>query len=157
VQKEQGATDTQRHPCPEPLLILHVNDSTDDQVLLQAAAKEAGVPIEWHVADSVERAISYLKSLVSASAKHTVRWIDLVLLDLVHSDDTGLTVLKFMRNTPELSRVPVVVYTGDTNPATLQAARDLGARDLHEKPNKFQDTVTLARQLYEDWSTSPRS
>jgi CheY-like chemotaxis protein len=154
MQKESANSET-RDRCPEPMLVLHVNDNTDDQVLLQAAAKEAGVPIHWHIADSVESGISYLESLLSANAKHTVRWIDLILLDLVYHEDEGLRVLKFIRGTPELKRIPVVVYTGALDPNTLDAARELGANDLQAKPTTFKQTVALTRRLYEDWGSRP--
>jgi CheY-like chemotaxis protein len=127
------------------MLILHLNSNTDDQVLLQAAAKQAGVPMEWHVVDSIERGISYLKSMLSASQAHPVRWLELILLDLPHPTDDTLPFLKFIRETPELKCIPVVVYTGNMNPSALQAARDSGINALHAKPSNFQDT----------WGTKP--
>jgi hypothetical protein len=46
------------HKQRPTLLVFHINDSTDDQVLFQAACKHAQVPFLWHVADSAEKAIS---------------------------------------------------------------------------------------------------
>jgi hypothetical protein len=66
-----GNEKKKKTPCPQDagsrasrranptLLVLHVNDSTDDQVLFQTACKHAKVPFVWHVADSAEKAISY--------------------------------------------------------------------------------------------------
>jgi Response regulator containing CheY-like receiver, AAA-type ATPase, and DNA-binding domains len=136
------------------LLILHINDNTDDQVLFQAAAKKAAVPIEWHVADSAGRGISYLKSLLKLSRKHEARWVDLVLLDLVLPDENGIAVLKYIRDTPELRCVPVVVLTGQMNPVMLKQAYDFGVSALHEKPAKFEDSVALVRMLYTQWSSA---
>ena len=137
--------------CPQPLLVLHINDSTDDQVLFQAAARSAGVPIEWHVAESIERGISYFKSLVALGRDHPVRPVDLVLLDLMFHDGSGLAILKHIRETPELRRLPVVILTGMLDPATLKQAYDLGVDDLLEKPGSFDDATSLARSLYERW------
>jgi hypothetical protein len=67
------------------LLVFHVNDSTDDQVLFQAACSKADVPIQWQVADSSERAISLLKSILALSKTQDVSWPDLVVLDSSHS------------------------------------------------------------------------
>src|SRR6267378_2886540 len=55
------------------LLVFHINDNTDDQVLFQAACKKANVPIHWHVAETAERGISYLESLVALSKTQSVR------------------------------------------------------------------------------------
>jgi CheY-like chemotaxis protein len=143
-------------PAQRSLLILHINDSTDDQVLLQAAAMRARVPIEWHVAESVDRGISYLQSMINLSRSHAVRWLDLVVLDLVLHNGSGLEVLKFIRSTPEISTLPVVVLTGNMNPATLEEAYTLGVNALHEKPASFEDSVELAAGLYKNWSTARR-
>src|SRR5947209_18043302 len=76
------------------ILLFHVNDSTDDQVLFQAACKRAGIPVNWHVADSAAKGISYLQTLVRKSKEHEVHWPDLVLLDIVMPRESGFEVLK---------------------------------------------------------------
>ncbi len=140
-----------------PLLIFHVNDNTDDQVLLQAAANAAGVPIEWHVAGSAEAGISYLRSLVELSPKYPVRWPGLVVLELLLHGVSGLKVLEYIRSTPQLSTLPVVVLTGNTNPATRQEADRLGVNSYHEKPGGFDEMVRLARLFYNTWSAANRA
>src|ERR1051326_1563068 len=50
------------------LLVFHINDSTDDQVLFQAACKKAGVPLEWQVADSSARAKEFFESMLSQNS-----------------------------------------------------------------------------------------
>src|SRR5438477_1947333 len=93
------------------LLVFHINDNTDDQVLLQAACSEANVPFQWQVAESAERGISYLQSLLVLSRTRVVRWPDLVVLDLVLPGGTGLAVLEFIRHTPKLEPLPVIILT----------------------------------------------
>ena len=56
---EGSAASQKERLCSAPLLVLYINDSANDQVILQAAAKKAGVPLEFHVADSVEGGISH--------------------------------------------------------------------------------------------------
>lgn len=153
---ETHFSDDAAQTCTDPsrILVLHINDSSDDQVLLQAASKHAGVPVEWHVAESVKRGISYLQSLVQLGHKHTVHWIDLVILDLLFHDGSGMEIIKYIRNTPEISSLPIVILTGHMNPATLQDAENLGANAIHEKPVSFEDTVKLVTLIYQNWSTS---
>ena len=138
------------------LLVFHVNDSTDDQVLFQAACKKARVPIQWHVAESAERGISYLESLVKMSGEQAVRWPDLVILDIVMPDASGFKVLEYIRSNQKLRPLPVVIFTGCSTPERMQQAYDLGANAFHEKPGTFSDTVKLVDTLYVTWSTAKR-
>jgi DNA-binding NarL/FixJ family response regulator len=130
------------------ILLLHVNDSTDDQVLFQAACKRARVPVNWHVTDSAAKAISYLRSLVETSRKHEVHWPDLVLLDIVMPGGSGFEVLKYVRATSELSKTRVIIFTGHDNPAFKAEAQRLGANWFLLKPQVFDKTVEIARAIY---------
>jgi CheY-like chemotaxis protein len=157
-------TDANKFPSPAPdnpviptqrvLLVLHVNDSTDDQVIFQTACSHARVPLNWHVVDSADKAISYLEALVALNKTHSVRWPDLVLLDVIMPGHSGFTVLEFIRRTPELSRIPVVIFTGRGDPAIRQHAYSLGANSYLEKPLNFGEMVKLATSLYKMWSAA---
>jgi len=128
--------------------VLHVNDSTDDQVLFQAACRQGGVPFDWHVTDSAEKGISYLRSLVQHSEKLPVCWPDLILLDIVMPMVSGFEVLKFIRETKELKHLPVVVFTGHTFPSHRDESLKLGANAFMLKPQDFTEAVTLAKHLH---------
>jgi two-component system response regulator len=144
-------------PMPGPtLLVLHVNDSTDDQVLFQTACKHAGAPFAWHVTDSAEKAMSYLQTLVKVDRLHAVRWPDLVVLDIIMPGENGLKVLEFIRTTPELQRLPVVIFTGHASPALLAEAYKLGANSFLAKPEDFKEAVSLVASLYSVWSAAKR-
>ena len=137
-----------------PLLVFHINDNTDDQVLFQAACKEANVPFLWHVAESAGRGISYLNSLVTLSQTRSVRWPDLVILDLVMPGGTGLDVLEHIRTTPKLSALPVIILTGQPTESFKEAAAKLGVNSFYEKPSRFADLVQLVTILYRIWSSA---
>ena len=132
-------------------VVFHVNDSTDDQVLFQAACKQAGVPLVWHVADSAEKGISYLETLIRLSKDHDVRWPDLILLDIVMPGDNGFRVLEYIRNEPELKKLPVVIFTGHGNPTLKTQASAMGANSFLAKPVDFTEAVRMAGTLYSDW------
>jgi len=126
-----------------PLLVFHINDNTDDQVLFQAACKQADVPFQWHVAESAERGVSYFNSLLNLSQTQTVRWPDLVVLDLVMPGASGLKVLEFIRATPRLRPLPVVVLTGHPS-ADLQAA---ASAKTPKKGDSSAEELKMAAQL----------
>ena len=138
------------------LLVFHINDNTDDQVLFQAACSQANVPFQWHVAESAERGISYLQSLLALSRTQAVRWPDLVVLDLVMPGASGLEVLQFIRNSPKLGPLPVVILTAHPSTAIEETAHRLGANAFYHKPGSFADLVKLVEVLYRIWSTAHR-
>jgi CheY-like chemotaxis protein len=129
--------------------VFHVNDSTDDQVLFQAACRRGGVPFDWHVVDSAEKGISYLKTLIEHSARLPVCWPDLILLDIVMPVVSGFEVLKYVRATPELRHLPVIVFTGHMYPNNRAESLRLGANAFRMKPHDFEEIVLVARELYE--------
>jgi CheY-like chemotaxis protein len=138
------------------LFVFHVNDSTDDQVLFQAACAKAKVPIQWQVADSSERAISVLSSMLMLSKTQAVLWPDLVVLDIHMPAEKGFKVLEFIRKTPQLKAMPVIILTGLTSHEMMTTAYGLGANSFHEKPNGFQGMVELVGCLYQAWSAARR-
>jgi CheY-like chemotaxis protein len=158
MQKSQGLEYDWQAPLLSrpPLLVFHVNDSTDDQVLFQTACKNAQVPFHWHVAESAERGISYLDSLISMNRKQSVRWPDLIVLDLMLPGFSGLKVLEHIRNTPEIQLLPVIILTGHEEPELREQALKLGANSYHIKPADFEGWVEFVRTLYLVWSMSRR-
>ena len=130
------------------LRVLHINDSTDDQILFQAACRLGNVPFNWHVVDSATKGVSYLKTLVEHSKQLPVCWPDLILLDIVMPSDSGFEVLKFIRATPELKELRVIIFTGDAAPGSKEQSLDLGADFFLLKPASFQEAVVLAKDLY---------
>jgi len=131
------------------LRVLHVNDSTDDQVLFQAACRKAQIPFNWHVTDSAEKGISYLKTLIEQARNVPVCWPDLILLDIVMPLVSGFEVLKFIRATPDLKHIPVVIFTGHPHPGHREESARLGANLFLMKPGDFQQIVDLAKSLYQ--------
>ena len=119
------------------LRVLHINDSTDDQILFQAACRLGNVPFNWHVADSAAKGISYLKTLVEHSKSLPVCWPDLVLLDVVMPCESGLEVLKFIRATPVLRELTIIILTGVSDPGKKEESLALGADFFLMKPASF--------------------
>jgi two-component system, response regulator len=138
------------------LLVLHINDSTDDQVLFQTACKHAEVPFNWHVADSAEKAVSYFDTLLKLDKSHSAAWPDLVVLDIVMPGENGFKVLEYIRKSPALHRLPVVIFTGHNTPAMVEEAYKLGANSFLAKPANFSQTVELVSSLYAIWSIAQR-
>lgn len=143
---------------PGPSLrVLHIEDSKDDQLLFQTACGRANVPLDWYVVESATNGISYLDSLLRPNREHPVHWPDLVLLDLMLPGQTGLAVIKHIRSTPGLARLPVIVLTGHRYPQLIDDAYGLGANSILHKPSTFDQLVDLVGGIYGFWSRARRA
>lgn len=60
--------------------------------------------------------------------------IDIVLLDIMMPDISGVTICGYLRTNPRLSNVPIVMLTALDDYATRRKAMQAGATDLITKP-----------------------
>ena len=69
---------------------------------------------------------------------------DVVLLDIMMPDVSGLEVLRFMRREPGLEQIPVVIVSAKTLPADIRMGLEAGATAYLTKPvdvNRLRKTV----------------
>jgi CheY-like chemotaxis protein len=64
---------------------------------------------------------------------------DLVILDVMMPDISGLEILKFMRQEPKLAKIPVVVVSAKSLPADIKTGMDAGASAYLTKPVGYLD------------------
>jgi CheY-like chemotaxis protein len=138
------------------LHVFHVDDSVDDHLLLKAAAEMAHASFTWDVAESADTAIFYLRTLLALNGKGSLKWPDLVLLDVSLPQGGGFKVLEFIRSHPNLNSLRVVVLSGSSAPRILEQAYALGADSVLLKPGAFRDLVKLAASLHATWSAARR-
>lgn len=72
---------------------------------------------------------------------------DLVLLDRNLPDMPGEVILRQVRSDPSLGALPVVVMSGDTLPAVVERAMELGATAYIEKPFDVVEFLRLVDRL----------
>lgn len=64
---------------------------------------------------------------------------DIVILDVMMPDVSGLEVLKFMRREPTLSHIPVIVVSAKSMPGDIKTGLEAGASVYLTKPVGFLD------------------
>jgi twitching motility two-component system response regulator PilH len=75
----------------------------------------------------------------------------LILLDINMPAGTGIEVLKRLRMSTKTQHIPVIVVSGEANPATESMARSLGAVDfLHKPVEQEQLCAAVERVLHRD-------
>lgn len=64
---------------------------------------------------------------------------DIILLDIMMPDISGLEVLRYMQREPELAKIPVIVVSAKSMPSDIKTGLEAGASMYLTKPVGFQD------------------
>lgn len=74
---------------------------------------------------------------------------DVVVLDVMMPDLSGLEVLRFIRRDPRLESIPVIVVSAKSLPSDIKDGLDAGANAYLTKPVAFQDLNAAVRDVIE--------
>ncbi|MCA1900475.1 MAG: response regulator [Chloroflexi bacterium] len=64
---------------------------------------------------------------------------DVIILDIMMPDISGLEVLRYMRREPDLSHIPVIVVSAKSMPGDIKTGLEAGASMYLTKPVGFLD------------------
>jgi len=138
-------------PVGDCILIAEDNDS--DLLLLRRALKFAGVLCNIHTVVDGEEAIAYLEGQGKYANRIEYPLPTLVLLDLKMPNKGGFEVLRWIRNHPTFSRLPVLVLTVSNQIADINRAYALGANSFINKSLDYQSTKDLVQSIRAFWLT----
>ena len=130
----RGQGKTLRTGARSPVQVLYIDGCEQDLVFTQLACERCGAPFAFLLARSVAEAIAELESAKIGS----LYLPDLILLEIMTEGQSGFEVLELRRNQPQLARIPVVVFTGTTDPHLLERANELGATCVLEKEGSLR-------------------
>lgn len=72
---------------------------------------------------------------------------DLIILDIMMPDITGLEVLRYMRREPALAPIPVIVVSAKSMPVDIKMGLEAGASVYLTKPVGFLDLKQAVENL----------
>lgn len=72
---------------------------------------------------------------------------DIIILDIMMPDITGLEVLRYMRREPDLSLIPVIVVSAKSMPGDIKMGLEAGASLYLTKPVGFLDLKEAVEKL----------
>jgi DNA-binding response OmpR family regulator len=125
-----------------PILLLEDERATAALIAQLLAAERITNPVES--LETGGAAIGYLDRVVAGELPLPV----LCVLDLSLPDMSGLDVLRYIRATPALARLTVIMLTGSGNDTDIDAAYDLGIDAYLIKPAGVHGLPDVVRELH---------
>ena len=78
---------------------------------------------------------------------------DIILLDMKMPGIDGIEVLRRVKNTPEIKRIPVIILTSSKEEGDRAMSYDLGANSYLVKPISFDGFLDVVRKVTDYWIT----
>lgn len=138
---------TKNAPAPAHFLLVEDDAAHAELVKLSLNDSRVANTLDW-VSDG-EEAIRFLKQ---ESPYANAARPDIVLLDLRLPKIDGHEVLQFIKSTPSLSSIPVVILTTSSAEVDRARAYSLHANSYVVKPVDFERFHQLVRDLGLYWS-----
>ena len=135
----------------EPMVILLVEDNPDHAELVKRSFDEHRVANRiFHVIDG-EEALNYLFNRGNYSEPNKNPIPHLILLDLRLPKVDGLDVLKELRSSDKLSKIPVVILTTSNAETDIARAYEHHANSYLVKPVDFDKFTQLMNDMGFYW------
>lgn len=128
--------------------ILLVEDSPGECELFRRALEQVEFAGRLSTAPDAKSA---LKVLEAAAEPGTGALPLLIVLDLKLASQTGLTVLRRIRQDLRFAHVPVVMLTTSDDLHDMQASYEAGANGYVVKPGTFVELVSFVNDLSRFW------
>jgi CheY-like chemotaxis protein len=137
----------------KPAHILLVEDKRMDIELTLDAFKEARLKNTIQVAKNGQEALDYVFGRAQYADRETYPFPNLVLLDLKLPGVDGFEVLRQIKSTPLIKRLPVVILTSSKEEGDRALSYDIGANSYLVKPVSFDGFLGVIRQINGYWLT----
>ena len=131
--------------------ILLVEDNRMDVELTLDAFHEVKLLNTIHVASNGQEALDYLFGHGQYADRNTFPLPNLVLLDLKLPGIDGFEVLRQIKSTPILKRLPIIILTSSKEEGDRALSYDYGANSYLVKPVSFEGFMGVVRQIEGYW------
>jgi CheY-like chemotaxis protein len=132
-------------------LVLVAEDNPDDALLLRRALEKAGIRARLKIVSDGEEMLLYLQGRGAFANRVTSPMPSLIILDLKMPRKSGLEVLEWIGNNPNIAVVPTIVLSASNLEEDVRAAYNLGANTYFVKPTTFEELVETMRMVESYW------
>jgi CheY-like chemotaxis protein len=133
--------------------ILLVEDNPMDVILTLDAFKEARLKNKISVAKNGQEALDYLFGQEKYADRTIFPMPNLILLDLKMPGIDGFEVLRRIKSTDMLKRIPVIILTSSKEEGDRTLSYDIGANSYLMKPISFDGFVDVVKKIDDYWFT----
>ena len=137
----------------KPASILLVEDNPMDVELIIDAFKEARLGNKIQVAGGGEEALEFLFGEGAYTDRIKYPLPDIVLLDLKMPGVDGHEVLRRVKGTDKLKRLPVIILTSSRDEGDRAMSYDNGANSYLVKPVAFDEFLKVVKTVSDYWLT----
>ncbi len=134
-----------------PIYILLVEDNPFDVELTLDAFREVHLAERIRVVRNGSEALNYLYGREQYSDRQAYPLPDLILLDLKLPGIDGHDVLRQVKTTPALKRIPVIILTSSQEDSDLAKSYDNGANSYLVKPISANGFLGVVNQIDQYW------
>ncbi len=135
----------------EPVRILLVEDNEMDVELTLDAFREGRLSNAITVARDGQEALDYVLGQGAYTDRRVHPLPNLILLDLKMPKIDGHEVLRRIKSTPEIKRIPVVILTSSKEEGDRALGYDNGANSYLVKPVSFEGFLKVVREIENYW------
>ena len=128
--------------------VLLVEDSPGDVRLTQEAFRDAGGPVNLHVASDGVEAMTFLRR---EGIYRDAPRPDFILLDLNLPKMDGRQVLSEIKNDPALKSIPTIILTTSDAEADIVKSYQLQANCYLSKPVQLDEFENLVKSINDFW------
>jgi two-component system, response regulator len=136
---------------PNEAVILLVDDSDDDGLLVRRAFAQSRILNPLQVVTTGEEAIDCLSGRKSYADREQYPMPELVLLDIKMPGVSGFDVLRWIRLQPNLEGLWVVMLTSSDDRDDVNQAYRMGANSFLIKPLDFERFCEISLALNGHW------
>ncbi len=134
-----------------PAHILLVEDNRMDIELTTDAFRERRLSNTLHICTNGQAALDYLLGVGAFADRRKHPLPDLILLDLKMPVIDGREVLRRIKQSPALKRIPVIVLSSSREEGDLAMTYDNGANSYLVKPVSFEGFLDVVGQIDNYW------
>jgi len=134
-------------------LILLVEDNKMDVALTLDAFREARLDNKIQVAHNGEEALEYLFGEGDFADRNSYPLPNIILLDLKMPGIDGFEVLRRIKNTEGIKRIPIIILTSSKEEGDRAMSYDHGANSYLVKPVSFDDFLEVVKKITDYWIT----
>ncbi|MCF7858655.1 MAG: response regulator [Candidatus Cloacimonetes bacterium] len=133
--------------------ILLVEDNKMDIALTLDAFKVIRLSNLVRVVRNGEETIDYLTGAGKYTDRDEYPLPGLILLDLKLPKVSGIEVLKFIKTTPVIKRIPTIILTSSNDESNRIKTYDLGINSYLVKPVTFEGFIKIVNKISDYWIT----